>query len=85
VTIAHLNAAKERRAAARLRGDCQVCCKRQAEPDATKCGICRDTHRKAQRKYDAKRFNRGQGTWCDECLACGFHRGDCPTFRTVHP
>jgi hypothetical protein len=81
---------RQRRIASADRGDCTSCFKLPAEPKSKKCRRCRENHRKAQRTYEQTK-RRGlrlpvrNAQWCDECLACGFHRGDCPTFRTVHP
>jgi hypothetical protein len=73
---------KARRDAARERGECLQCCRRPVEEGKSRCRHCLDVNAHAH-KDRSERTAREQAArvWCDECIACGFHRADCPTLR----
>ncbi len=73
---------RQRRNAARSRGDCGACCKAPAEYGTTKCAECHEKHRKGTNSYDRQRralarAMHGQGRFCLDCQASGFHRDGC--------
>ena len=73
-----------RRTEARANGLCGQCCINPA-PDSFRCDTCKhhvNTTRQAWRTQlrDGTRVKK-QSQWCDECIACGFHRYDCPTLK----
>lgn len=72
---------KMRRREAKKRGDCSSCCTQPAEPNSVKCARCRNGHRRndKQRAEQNLKQQAAQAPWCMECIACGFHRVDCPT------
>ena len=88
-------AAERRRATAHARardarndaaGLCRRCGKAPQSDGTKACATCRER----MRISDAKRAPNRPGPatsmrqeWCDECIACGFHRHDCPTRRAA--
>ena len=76
--------ARARRAERRAQGLCIKC--GIARSQGIRCHPCAAKHRESQTAYEAKRPPRyvrradpAERVWCDECIACGFHRDDCPT------
>ena len=76
--------ARQRRAERIAAGICIQCGKAPAQ--ATRCEPCAASYRASQLAYETKRPPRvdrrtapADRVWCDECIACGFHRHDCPT------
>lgn len=67
------------RADAAARGDCTLCCSAPAVPGRRRCQPCADRYRLRPSKLASTQKAR-DALWCDECIACGFHRADCPTW-----
>ena len=75
--------ARARVAARKAAGQCIQC--GHGPVQGTRCETCAAKHRANQEAYEAKRPPRldrrtppAARVWCDECIACGFHRHDCP-------
>ena len=64
----------------RARGEhvCIQCCKRPAESGSPICEHCRLANAE---RATLRRSRAEPPPWCDECIASGFHRADCPTLR----